>query len=100
VEARDLEQVRELFQDSYVRARLQDTPSVDEAIGVVVAAGAARDVSLDSEVVRRLIDVFGSPKVKGPDREELKWVGGRMAADTHVHMSCCTECPSSNALCC
>ena len=96
----EIERIRELFQDPYLRARLQEASSIDEAIGVVVVAGQSREISFDAETLGRLIDVFGSPKVKGPDRSELQFVNGRMMMDTHVHMSCCTDCPNSAALCC
>jgi len=96
----DIERIRELFQDPYVRARLQEADSIDEALGVVVVAGSANRVSFDADTVGRLVDVFSAPKMKGPDPSELKWAGGRMMAGTHVHMSCCTDCPSSAALCC
>jgi hypothetical protein len=101
VQKETLAEVRGLFQDDYLRIRLQEASSVDEALGVLAAAGAAKQISFDPDTLDRLINIFGSPKLPGPTPDEVKWVGGNMRMrDTHGHMSCCTECPSSNGLCC
>jgi hypothetical protein len=92
-----------LFQDSGLRKRLQSARSQDEALGLVVGAGAVKGLTFTAEDLKRLISVFASPPRKDLSDAELKAVAGgaRMMADgTHIHMSCCTDCPKSAALCC
>lgn len=94
-------QIRELFQDAGLRSRLDEARSPEEAVGVLVLAGSAGSVDFSAEAVSRIAEVFAGPKVAGPGRDDLSQVAGaRRMAETHVHMSCCTDCPSSAALCC
>ena len=94
-----LQQIRDLFQDASLRERLDKTKSQDEALGIVVAAGAAKQVTFSPENVNKLIGVFSSPATKKPTGAELGQVSGQRMADTHSHMSCCTDCPVGNGLC-
>lgn len=94
-----LQQIRELFQDSNLRKRLETTRSQEQALGLVVGAGAAKGVSFSAENLSKLIGVLSSPARKELSDAELGAVAG-LRADTHIHMSCCTECPNSAALCC
>jgi hypothetical protein len=91
--------IRELFQDEDLRIRLSKAHSEDEALGLLVAAGAAKEVSFSADSVRRLIDVFASPVIRGPSDKDLKDASGQMMAGTHIHMSCCTDCPPGGGLC-
>jgi hypothetical protein len=90
--------IRELFDDPDLRAQLSEVRSEDEALGLVVAAGAEKDVSFSADSIKRLIDVLGSPQRTTPTDQELADVSGHMRG-THGHMSCCTECPSGSGLC-
>lgn len=98
-----LEQIRELFQDEELRMRVRSSRTQEEALGVVVTAGAQRKVDFNAEALHRLIEIHATPPRKLPNLEELLDVSGsdlRRAEGTHVHMSCCTDCPASAALCC
>lgn len=98
-----LAQVRELFQDDELVARIVGARTQEEALGVIVTAGAARKVDFTADSLQRLIEIHASPKATLPTLAELVDVSGsglRRAEGTHVHMSCCTDCPSSAALCC
>ena len=92
--------IRELFQDADLRERLDRAKSEEEALGVLVATGARNDVSFTADSLRRLVEIFASPRRKPPKDGELDDVSGERMRGTHGHMSCCTECPSSSALCC
>ena len=92
--------IRELFQDSALRERLEKAKSQDEALGILVSAGARNNVDFSADGLRRLVEVFGSPERKPPHDKDLGDVSPEMMASTHVHMSCCTDCPVSGALCC
>ena len=101
VETDELAPIRDLFQDEALRKQLVEASSQEEALGVLVTAGARQDVAFSADSLRRLIDIFASPPRKPPTDRELKDVsGGRFsAAGTHVHMSCCTDCPNGGGLC-
>jgi hypothetical protein len=90
--------IRELFQDRSLRDRLEKAKSEEEALGILVSAGARNNVDFSAEGLQRLVEVFGTPERKPP--KDVGDMPGEMRADTHVHMSCCTDCPPSGALCC
>ena len=96
----NLEQIRNLFQHAGFRSRLEKAQSNEEALGIVVTAGAAKQISFSPDSVNRLMGVFSSPREKEPHDKELKGPSGQRMAETHSHMSCCTDCPGSAALCC
>lgn len=98
-EMEQFQAVRELFTDGELRRRLDEAKSKEEAVGVLVLAGSTKKVDFSAEVLNRISEVFASPRVERPMDKDLDDVAGMMA-DTHVHMSCCTDCPSSGALCC
>lgn len=97
-----LEKIRDLFQDEELRARVLSARTQEEALGVVVMAGARREIDFTADSLQRLVEVHAGPRTI-PTLSELVEVSGaglRRAEGTHVHMSCCTDCPSSAALCC
>ena len=94
-----LQPIRDLFQDPDLRARLEKARSPEEAIGLVVTAGAARQVDFSADSLSKLIEVHASPARQQPSHAELTEVSGYMMGGTHVHMSCCTDCPSGGGLC-
>jgi hypothetical protein len=96
----ELEPIRDLFQDPDLRSRLGKAHSEEEALGLLVSVGAVKDVSFSADSLKRLIGVLSSPDRRGPDDTDLTQVSGQRMADTHVHMSCCTDCPGSAGLCC
>lgn len=95
-------QIRELFQDEDLRKRLMkaESRSDEEVLGLLVTAGAQKDVDFSADSLRRLIEVFGSPERKPPTDKELGEVPTDMMAGTHNHMSCCSDCPHTGSLCC
>lgn len=101
--SKSLEQIRDLFQDEGLRARVMAARTKEEALGVIVTAGAESNVDFSADSLQRLIEIHGTPPPEVmPSLADLVDVSGsglRMAEGTHVHMSCCTECPTGEGLC-
>jgi predicted ribosomally synthesized peptide with nif11-like leader len=96
-----LEQIRGLFGDARLKSQLSKARSEDEALGLVVRAAASKGFSFTSAELGKLINVLTSPSDRELSHAELSAVAGglRSQYDTHVHMSCCTDCPPTNGLC-
>jgi hypothetical protein len=86
-----LAQIRDLLQTAQTREKLRSASTHAEAVEVLTRAGAARGLTAES-VSRALDGLSASPREL--TEEELLGVSGGMAGDTHVHMSCCNDCPT------
>ena len=88
-----LAQIKDLLQNAQIRDKLRGASTHAEAVEVLTRASAARGYGLTAEGVARALDGLSA----GPrelTEEELLGVSGGRGGDTHVHMSCCNDCPT------
>jgi hypothetical protein len=94
-----LQQIKNLLRDPSVKGKLQAAASRTEAIKLLLAAGADKGYQFTADTVAGFLAALQSGPSRELSEQELLGVSGGRMADTHVHMSCCGDCPPTEGVC-
>jgi hypothetical protein len=94
-----LQQIKDLLQDPSLKGKLQAAASRAEAIKLLLAAGADKGYRFTVDSVAGFLVALQSGPSRELSEQELLGVSGGRMADTHVHMSCCTDCDVGGGQC-
>ncbi|MFN6514133.1 MAG: Nif11-like leader peptide family natural product precursor [Nostoc sp. CreGUA01] len=88
-----LNQIKELLQNAKLQQQLKAAANQAEAIKVLAIASAEKGYNFTTEAISQMLTELISVESDELSEEELLGVSGG-AAGSHVHMSCCNDCPT------
>jgi predicted ribosomally synthesized peptide with nif11-like leader len=88
-----LHQIKELLQNAQLQEQVKAAANQAEAIKVLAIASAEKGYNFTVEAISQMLAELTSVASDELSEEELLGVSGG-AAGTHIHMSCCNDCPT------
>ena len=88
-----LHQIKELLQNAQLQQQVRAAANQAEAIKVLAIASAEKGYNFTVEAISQMLAELTSVTSDELSEEELLGVSGG-AAGTHIHMSCCNDCPT------
>jgi predicted ribosomally synthesized peptide with nif11-like leader len=88
-----LHQIKELLQNAQLQEQVKAAANQAEAIKVLAIASAEKGYNFTVEAITEMLAELTSVTSDELSEEELLGVSGG-AAGTHIHMSCCNDCPT------
>ncbi|MBH8561770.1 Nif11-like leader peptide family natural product precursor [Nostoc sp. CENA67] len=89
-----LHQIKELLQNAQLQQQVKAATNQAEAIKVLAIASAEKGYNFTLEAISQMLTDLLCVESDELSEEELLGVSGGAAGDTHVHMSCCNDCPT------
>ncbi|MBH8561769.1 Nif11-like leader peptide family RiPP precursor [Nostoc sp. CENA67] len=89
-----LHQIKELLQNTQLQQQVKAATNQAEAIKLLAIASAEKGYNFTVEAISQILAELTFVDSYELSEEELLSVSGGAAGDTHVHMSCCNDCPT------
>ncbi|ACC83385.1 hypothetical protein [Nostoc punctiforme] len=89
-----LHQIKELLQNAQLQQQVKTAANQAEAIKVLAIASADKGYNFTVEAISQMLAELTSVASDELSEEELLSVSGGAVSESHVHMSCCNDCPT------